>query len=165
MARESLAKIREGLNQRKREREMSQELVWILVQLIPLVHNPHIFLGRASDYLAFATHLRTMFTKQTNNLHEKLHQHGAVYGAQVPIYSPTNSPLSGRQYRSDYRPMIGSVLDPWEWGNEEPKLLHLVKKRNSILWGSQKKTLEITRSHPTIHAPIRPQTKISWLYV
>lgn len=96
---------------------------------MPLVHNPHIFLGRASDYLAFATHLWTVFIKQTNNLHERLHQHGAAYGAQVPIYSPTNSPLSGRQYRSDYRPMIGSVLDPWEWGNEEPKLLHLVKKR------------------------------------
>ena len=60
-----------------------------------------------------------MFIEQVNDLHQEPHQHGAAYGAQVPIYGLANSPLSVRQYRADLRPMIGSVLDPREEGNEE----------------------------------------------
>ena len=109
-------------------------MVRILVQLIPLVHNSHILLGGAPDYPVTATHPQAMLTKLTSGLHEKLHQHGAAHGTQIPICGPTNGPLSRRQYRADLRPMIGSVLDPREGGNEESKLLHFVRFREKSLW-------------------------------
>ena len=52
----------------KKKRNVSK-LVRILVQPIPLVHNSHILLGGAPDYLVTATHPQAMLTKLTSGLH------------------------------------------------------------------------------------------------
>ena len=77
-----------------------------------------------------------MLTKLTSGLQLKLHQHGAAHGTQIPICGPAHGPLSRRQYRADPRPVIGSVLDPREGGNEGPKLLHFVRFLEKRLWKS-----------------------------
>ena len=66
VVKESLAKIKKGLSKKKKK---VSKLVLILVQLIPLVHNSHILLGGAPDYLVTATHPQAMLTKLTSGLH------------------------------------------------------------------------------------------------
>ena len=53
----------------KKKKTNVSKLVRILVQLIPLVHNSHILLGGAPDYLVTATHPQAMLTKQIGGLH------------------------------------------------------------------------------------------------
>ena len=76
LVRESLAKMREGLSQRKREREKFESWFSSSPWLTTL-----IFSCWAPDHFTLAIHLQTMSTKQVDKLYQRPYQHGAAYGA------------------------------------------------------------------------------------
>ena len=140
--RESLAKIREGLSQRKREREMSQTWFeswfnsspWFTTLISSLV-GPLIISLLLLTFGPCLLNKLVAFIKSRINRVQLMVLRSQYAALQTVLLAGDNVELT--------RPMIGSVLDPRERGNEGPKPLHFVNRKTPFCKVPGKEPLKI----------------------